>query len=230
MSALILIVEDELPQAELLQYNLEKSGFRTQTAHDGETALMRIEEGTPDLVLLDWMLPEVSGIEICRRLRARPDLKTLPIIMLTARGEEADKVLGLDVGADDYVVKPYSPAELISRVKAVLRRSGKRDANETLTFGDLHMDLGTHKVTRAGEPVHLGPTEFKLLEALLADPGRVFGRETLLDRAWGKDIYVEDRTVDVHIGRLRKAITIEGTRDLIRTVRGVGYALDEAPD
>lgn len=230
MSALILIVEDELPQAELLQYNLEKSGFRTQTANDGETALMRIEEGTPDLVLLDWMLPEVSGIEICRRLRARPDLTTLPIIMLTARGEEADKVLGLDVGADDYVVKPYSPAELISRVRAVLRRSGKKATNETLVFGDLRMDFGTHKVTRAGEPVHLGPTEFKLLEALLEDPGHVFGRETLLDRAWGKDIYVEDRTVDVHIGRLRKAVNIGGTRDLIRTVRGVGYALDEASD
>lgn len=230
MSALILIVEDELPQAELLQYNLEKSGFRTQTANDGETALIRIEESTPDLVLLDWMLPEVSGIEICRRLRDRPDLGTLPIIMLTARGEEADKVLGLDVGADDYVVKPYSPAELISRVKAVLRRSGKKAANESLTFGDLHMDLGTHKVTRAGKPVHLGPTEFKLLEALLEDPGHVFDRETLLDRAWGKDIYVEDRTVDVHIGRLRKAINSEGTRDLIRTVRGVGYALDEAVD
>lgn len=230
MSALILIVEDELPQAELLQYNLEKSGFRTQTANDGETALNRIEETIPDLVLLDWMLPEVSGIEICRRLRARPDLKTLPIIMLTARGEEADKVLGLDVGADDYVVKPYSPAELISRVKAVLRRSGKKDINETLVFRDLDMNLGTHKVSRAGQPVHLGPTEFKLLEALLEDPGHVFDRETLLNRAWGKDIYVEDRTVDVHIGRLRKAITIEGTKDLIRTVRGVGYALDEAPD
>lgn len=230
MSALILIVEDELPQAELLKYNLEKSGFRTQTANDGEAALNRIEDGVPDLVLLDWMLPEVSGIEICRRLRARPDLATLPIIMLTARGEEADKVLGLDVGADDYVVKPYSPAELISRVKAVLRRSGKKDINETLVFRDLDMNLGTHKVTRAGEPVHLGPTEFKLLEALLEDPGHVFDRETLLDRAWGKDIYVEDRTVDVHIGRLRKAINVAGTTDLIRTVRGVGYALNEAVD
>lgn len=230
MSALILIVEDELPQAELLQYNLEKSGFRTLTANDGETALLYIEESVPDLVLLDWMLPEVSGIEICRRLRARPNLQALPIIMLTARGEEADKVLGLDVGADDYVVKPYSPAELISRVKAVLRRSSSPRTSDTLAYGDLDMDLGTHKVSRAGKPVHLGPTEFKLLEALLEDPGRVFARETLLDRAWGKDIYVEDRTVDVHIGRLRKAINIESTADLIRTVRGVGYALDEAPD
>jgi two-component system phosphate regulon response regulator PhoB len=230
MSGYILIVEDELPQAELLQYNLEKSGYRTITANDGETALKKIEEEAPDLVLLDWMLPEVSGIEICRRLRARPESQKLPIIMLTARGEEADKVLGLDVGADDYVVKPYSPVELMSRIKAVLRRASSVPAQDHLIFDDLSMDLGTHKVMRAGQSIHLGPTEFRLLEALIADPGTVLSRETLLDRAWGKDIYVEDRTVDVHIGRLRKAIAVVGRRDLIRTVRGVGYALDEGKD
>lgn len=230
MSSYILIVEDELPQAELLQYNLEKSGYRTITANDGETALKQIEEEAPDLVLLDWMLPEISGIEICRRLRARPDSQKLPIIMLTARGEEADKVLGLDVGADDYVVKPYSPAELMSRVRAVMRRASSAPAQKHLTFDDLSMDLGTHKVMRGGQSIHLGPTEFRLLEALLEEPGTVFSRETLLDRAWGKDIYVEDRTVDVHIGRLRKAITLKGTKELIRTVRGAGYALDECKD
>lgn len=226
MTALILIVEDEPPQAELLQYNLEKAGFQTLTATDGEMALRLVEEEEPDLVLLDWMLPEISGIEICRRLRLRATTKGLPIIMLTARGEEGDKVLGLDVGADDYLVKPYSPREMISRVKAVLRRTDVHQAGEALSFDDLTMDLAAHRVTRAGTQIHLGPTEFRLLQALLEKPTRVFTRETLLDRAWGKDIYVEDRTVDVHIGRLRKAINTEGTTDLIRTVRGVGYALD----
>lgn len=226
MTALILIVEDEPPQAELLQYNLEKAGFRTLTATDGEMALRLVEEEEPDLVLLDWMLPEISGIEICRRLRTRSATKGLPIIMLTARGEEGDKILGLDVGADDYVVKPYSPREMISRVHAVLRRADVQQTGDTLSFDDLTMDLSGHRVTRAGTLIHLGPTEFRLLQALLEKPTRVFARETLLDHAWGKDIYVEDRTVDVHIGRLRKAINIEGTSDLIRTVRGVGYALD----
>lgn len=226
MSALILIVEDEPPQAELLQYNLEKAGFKTITATDGEIALALVEEEDPDLVLLDWMLPEISGIEICRRLRLRSKTRALPIIMLTARGEEGDRILGLDVGADDYVVKPYSPREVISRINAVLRRANNAQIGDTLSFDDLTMDQSSHRVMRAGQQIHLGPTEFRLLQVLLEKPAKVFTREALLDHAWGRDIYVEDRTVDVHIGRLRKAINIEGTTDLIRTVRGVGYAMD----
>lgn len=227
MSGLILIVEDEPPQAELLRYNLEKAGYRTAVAAEGELALQMIEEEEPDLVLLDWMLPEISGIEICRRLRLRASTANLPIIMLTARGEEGDKVLGLDVGADDYIVKPYSPKELVSRVNAILRRMNVSRTSDVLRFGDLEMNLSSHRVTREGHPVHLGPKEFKLLQILLERPTKVFTRETLLNRAWGKDIYVEDRTVDVHIGRLRKALNAGSDSDLIRTVRGVGYALDE---
>lgn len=226
MSSLILIVEDEPPQAELLKYNLEKAGFRTVIAGDGELALSMVEEESPDLVLLDWMLPEISGIDICRRLRASQETKAIPIIMLTARGEEGDRVLGLDVGADDYIVKPYSPKEMISRVKAMLRRVDVARTTNVLEFGDLKMDLTSHKVSRAEHDIHLGPKEFKLLQTLMERPTKVFTRETLLDQAWGKDIYVEDRTVDVHIGRLRKALNKDAQKDLIRTVRGVGYSLD----
>lgn len=227
MSALILIVEDEPPQAELLKYNLEKAGYQTLVATEGDEALRVIEEEMPDLILLDWMLPEVSGIEICRRLRQNPATKSLPIIMLTARGEEGDRVLGLDVGADDYIVKPYSPKEMISRVNAILRRVNAHQSTDLLRFGDLEMNLASHKVSRNGRSIHLGPKEFKLLNILLEKPTKVFSRETLLNRAWGKDIYVEDRTVDVHIGRLRKALNKDADKDLIRTVRGVGYSLDE---
>jgi two-component system, OmpR family, phosphate regulon response regulator PhoB len=226
MNPLILIVEDEPPQAELLKYNLEKAGFQTMTAGDGELALAMVQEEDPDLILLDWMLPEISGIDICRRLRAHQTTKAIPIIMLTARGEEGDRVLGLDVGADDYIVKPYSPKEMVSRVKAMLRRVDITRTTNVLEFGDLTMDLNSHKVSRAQLGVHLGPKEFKLLQILMERPTKVFTRETLLDQAWGKDIYVEDRTVDVHIARLRKALNKDTEKDLIRTVRGVGYSLD----
>ncbi len=227
MTALILIVEDEAPQAELLQYNLQKEGYRTVTAADGDQALICIDEEKPDLVILDWMLPEISGIEVCRRLRANAKTKALPVVMLTARGEEGDKVLGLDVGADDYVVKPYSPREMISRVQAVLRRANPALVEDTLTFNDIRMDLSSHQVSRADTKIHLGPKEYKILKTLLERPTRVLTRETLLDRVWGTNVYVEDRTIDVHIGRLRKALKVEGKDDPIRTVRGVGYALKE---
>jgi len=222
----VLIVEDEPPLVELLSYNLEKAGFRPQIARDGEEAILAVEEGKPDLVLLDWMLPYVSGIEICRRIRRNPETRDLPIIILTARGEEDDRIRGLDAGADDYVVKPFSPSELIARVRAVLRRTRPAFDKDTLTYGDISMDLTTHRVSRAEAPVDLGPTEFRLLRFLMEHPGRVFSREQLLDSVWGHDAYIEPRTVDVHIRRLRKAINLPGTDDLIRTVRSAGYALD----
>jgi two-component system phosphate regulon response regulator PhoB len=223
----ILLVEDETALVELLRYNLEKEGFRVSAASDGEEGLSLIAEARPDLLILDWMLPHVSGIEICRQLRRKPETRDLPVIMVTARGEEADRVRGLEVGADDYITKPFSPNELIARVRAVLRRTRPSAADEVLTFGGIVMDLAAHRVIRNGRGVHLGPTEFRLLRYLLEKPGRVFSREQLLDGVWGRDIYIEPRTVDVHVRRLRKALNAPGERDLIRTVRSAGYALDE---
>ena len=223
----ILIVEDEAALVTLLRYNLEREGFDVSEAADGEEALLRAQEDKPDLIVLDWMLPLMSGIEVCRRLRRMPETRAVPIVMLTARGEEADKVRGLEGGADDYVTKPFSPVELIARIRALLRRAQPDLASETLVFADLTMDLAAHRVRRNGRPVHLGPTEFRLLHYLLRNPGRVFSREQLLDAVWGRDVYVEARTVDVHIRRLRKALNSEGDSDLIRTVRAAGYALDQ---
>jgi len=228
MNPLVLIVEDEPAQAEVLRYNLEKKGYRTSVAPAGEETLMLVEEEEPDLVILDWMLPDIAGIEICRQLKTRPKTRTLPVIMLTARGEEDDRVRGLESGADDYVVKPYSPSEMIARVQAVLRRSHLELEEEVLEYTDIRMDLARHRVTRQGKSIHLGPSEFRLLRVLMERPTRVFSREQLLDRAWGRDVYVESRTVDVHIRRLRKALNISGSKDIIRTVRGSGYALDES--
>ncbi len=226
MSASILIVEDEPAQVEVLRYNLEQSGFEVEVAGDGATALAAVGENLPDLIVLDWMLPEISGIEVCRRLRARDETRTLPVIMLTARGEEDDRVRGLEIGADDYVVKPYSPAEMVARVRALLRRADPAQLSETLEYADISMDLAAHKVHRDGVPLKLGPTEFKLLRVFMERPGRVLSRERLLDLVWGSGVYVEDRTVDAHVGRLRKALNAGGKTDLLRTVRGVGYALD----
>ncbi|HVA34669.1 MAG TPA: phosphate regulon transcriptional regulator PhoB [Stellaceae bacterium] len=228
MRPAVLVVEDETALLTLLRYNLEKEGFTVSAAHDGEEALLQLKEAKPDAVLLDWMLPRVSGIEVCRQIRRTPAWRDLPVIMLTARGEEGDRVRGLDSGADDYVVKPFSPNELIARLRAVIRRARPAAAAETLRFSDLALDLSAHKVARDGKPIHLGPTEFRLLRFLMERPGRVFSREQLLDAVWGRDAEVELRTVDVHIRRLRKAINGGGRSDVIRTVRAAGYALDEA--
>ena len=225
----VLIVEDETALVELLRYNLEQTGFVVSVAYDGEEALAAVQEDPPDLILLDWMLPLMSGIEVCRQLRRQTTTANLPIIMLTARGEEGDRVRGLDAGADDYVAKPFSPTELIARIRAVLRRIRPALADETLAYADIVMDLVAHRVTRDGKAVHLGPTEYRLLRHLMEHPGRVFSREQLLDSVWGKDVYVEARTVDVHIRRLRMALNGENQADLIRTVRAAGYALDVQP-
>ena len=222
----ILIVEDEASLITLLRYNLEKEGFEVGEAVDGEEALFMIRERRPDLVVLDWMLPSLSGIEVCRRIRRAPEFKNLPVIMLTARGEESDRIRGLDNGADDYIVKPFSPSELLARIRAVLRRLRPALAEESIAYRDVKMDLAAHKVTREGEPIHLGPTEFRLLRHLLEHPGRVFTREQLLDAVWGQDVYLESRTVDVHVRRLRQALNNGGRADLIRTVRSAGYSLD----
>jgi two-component system, OmpR family, phosphate regulon response regulator PhoB len=227
MRPAVLVVEDETALLTLLRYNLEKEGFTVSAAHDGEEALLQLKESKPDAVLLDWMLPRVSGIEVCRQIRRTPAWRDLPVIMLTARGEEGDRVRGLDSGADDYVVKPFSPNELIARLRAVIRRARPAAAAETLRFSDLALDLSAHKVARGGKPIHLGPTEFRLLRFLMERPGRVFSREQLLDAVWGRDAEVELRTVDVHIRRLRKALNGGGRSDVIRTVRAAGYALDE---
>ena len=226
---LILIVEDEADLVTLLRYNLEKEGFRVLSAGDGEEALLVATEQVPNLILLDWMLPLVSGLEVCRQLRRNPRTRDIPIIMLTARGEEADKVRGLNSGADDYVAKPFSPGELVARIRAVLRRSAPGLAEELLSFGDIVMDLAGHRVRRGARDIHLGPTEFRLLRHFMQHPGRVFSREQLLDTVWGHDVYVEPRTVDVHIRRLRKAINEAEEIDPIRTVRSAGYALDSRP-
>ncbi len=228
MKPLVLIVEDETALVTLLRYNLEREGFRVAEARDGEEALVLCAEERPDIILLDWMLPHLSGIEVCRRLRRAPETRDIPIIILTARSEETDKVRGLDSGADDYVTKPFSPAELISRLRAVLRRARPALSSETLQFEDLAMDLASHRVRRGEREVRLGPTEFRLLRHFLEHPGRVFSREQLLDAVWGRDVYVEPRTVDVHIRRLRKALNVGEESDLIRTVRSAGYALDRA--
>ena len=222
----VLIVEDEDARPTLLQYTLEKAGSRVAVAGDGEEAMARVEESPPDLVILDWMIPGVSGIEVCRRIRARAESRNLPVIMLTARGEESDRIRGLDTGADDYVSKPFSMTELAARVRAVLRRIRPGLAEDRVAHGDLLVDRVAHRVRRAGKEVHLGPTEFRLLDYLIQHPGRVFSREQLLDAVWGSEVYVEARTVDVHIGRLRKALGAEEQPDPIRTVRSAGYALD----
>lgn len=221
----VLLVEDEAAQREVLRYNLEAEGFSVTIARDGEEALERVSEALPDLILLDWMLPHVSGIEVCRRLRLRPETRGIPILMLSARSEEVDKVRGLETGADDYVIKPYSVAELMARLRAHLRRVRPAASGLVLEWGDLRLDGETHRVSRAGVDLRLGPTEYRLLSTFLERPGRVFSREALLDRVWGRDIYVDSRTVDVHIGRLRKALMAGGGSDPLRTVRGAGYAL-----
>ena len=223
----ILVVEDEEALSALLDYNLRHEGFGVSLASDGDEALLCLAEDPPDLVLLDWMLPGISGIEICRQIRARSDLNGLPVIMLTARGEEADRIRGLETGADDYLTKPFSVPELVARVRALLRRTAPAVAAGVMTFGDLTLDRETRRVHRAKREVRLGPTEFRLLDCLLQRPGRVYSREQLLDLVWGRDVYIEARTVDVHIGRLRKALNRRGDRDPIRTVRSAGYALDE---
>lgn len=228
MQPYILIVEDEPDIVELLKYNLEAADYEVGIARDGDEAEISLTERKPDAVLLDWMLPGVSGIELCRRIRRRPETRMLPIIMLTARGEETDRLRGLDSGADDYVTKPFSPAEVIARLRAVLRRALPSTAVETLEYEDITLDLAGHRVERAGRNIHLGPTEFRLLRHLMEHPGRVYSREQLLDAVWGRDIYVEARTVDVHIRRLRKALNEGDAADLIRTVRSAGYALDKA--
>ncbi|HEX6118655.1 MAG TPA: phosphate regulon transcriptional regulator PhoB [Dongiaceae bacterium] len=223
---LVLVVEDEAALVTLLRYNLEREGFRVIDAANGEEALLIVKEQRPDLILLDWMLPALSGIEVCRQIRRSPEHRRTPVIMLTARGEESDKLRGLEVGADDYVTKPFSPSELVARCRAVLRRASPQAETEVLQYQDLAMDLATHRVRRGQTDVHLGPTEFRLLRFFMENQGRVFSREQLLDHVWGRDIYVEPRTVDVHIRRLRKSINIEGAADLVRTVRSAGYALD----
>jgi len=222
----ILVVEDEDSLATLLQYNLEKEGYDVAVGSDGEEALLLVDERLPDLIVLDWMLPKISGIEVCRRLRQRPESRNIPIIMLTARGEETDRIRGLDTGADDYVVKPFSMTELAARIRAVLRRLRPGLAEDRVRRGDIVIDRVAHRVRRGPQEIHLGPTEFRLLDYLMQHPGRVFSREQLLDAVWGSNVYVEARTVDVHIGRLRKALNVSETDDPIRTVRSAGYSLD----
>ncbi|CUI00850.1 phosphate regulon transcriptional regulator PhoB [Leisingera aquaemixtae] len=221
----VLVVEDEMAQREVLAYNLEADGFRVLRAEHGEEALLVVEEDMPDIIILDWMMPNLSGIEVCRRLKTRPETRNIPVIMLSARSEEVDKVRGLETGADDYVVKPYSVIELMARVRTQLRRVRPSTVGVRLEYDDIVLDAETHKVSRADNPLKLGPTEFRLLSTFMEKPGRVWSREQLLDRVWGRDIYVDTRTVDVHIGRLRKALTQHGGSDPVRTVRGAGYAL-----
>ncbi|MFN4009490.1 phosphate regulon transcriptional regulator PhoB [Pannonibacter carbonis] len=223
----VLIVEDEEPLSLLLRYNLEAEGYSVESCARGDEAEIRLRESQPDLLLLDWMLPGLSGIELCRRLRARAETERLPVIMLTARGEEAERIRGLATGADDYVVKPFSIPELMARVRAILRRARPEVVSTMLRAGDIELDRETHRVRRNGKEIHLGPTEFRLLEFLMTSPGRVFSREQLLDGVWGHDVYVDERTVDVHVGRLRKAINRGKVKDPIRTVRGAGYAFND---
>ncbi|MBX9747414.1 MAG: phosphate regulon transcriptional regulator PhoB [Hyphomonadaceae bacterium] len=222
----VLVVEDEEALSQLLKYNLEKEGYQVSVAVDGEEALVVAQETSPDLVILDWMLPKAPGIEVCRRLRARQETRNTPIVMLTARGEETDRVRGLDIGADDYVTKPFTMGELLARLRAVMRRIRPGLAEDKIVCGDIVMDRVSHRVKRGSRDVHLGPTEFRILDHLMQHPGRVFSREQLLDAVWGSDVYVEARTVDVHIGRLRKALMVGEETDPIRTVRSAGYALD----
>lgn len=221
----VLVVEDEGAQREVLQYNLEAEGFEVVVADNGEDALLLVQEEQPDLMVLDWMLPKVSGIEVCRQVKADPATRSIPIIMLSARSEESDRVRGLETGADDYVVKPYSVVELMARLRTQLRRTRPASMGERLSFGDILLDAAEHRVFRGGLALHLGPTEFRLLSTLMEKPGRVWTREQLLDRVWGRDIYVDTRTIDVHVGRLRKALMQHGGDNPVRTVRGTGYSL-----
>lgn len=225
MTPFVLIIEDETAISTLLEYNLQREGFETALAEDGDEALLMAEERVPDLILLDWMLPKLSGIEVCRRLRRRKTTADVPIIMLSARGEEEDRVTGLDVGADDYLVKPFSMPELFARIRALLRRTQANVLSDAIIVGELQIDTKAHRVSRANKVIHLGPTEFRLLEHFMRRPSQVFSREQLLDAVWGHDVYVEARTVDVHIGRLRKALKLADRKDPIRTVRSAGYAL-----
>ena len=227
MSARIMIIEDEEPLTLLLRYNLESEGYEVETSARGDDAEIKLKESPPDLLVLDWMLPGMSGIELCRRLRARPDTERLPIIMLTARGEESERVRGLATGADDYIVKPFSVPELLARIRSLLRRARPERVASVLGAGDLELDREKKRVSRSGREVHLGPTEFRLLEFLMESPGRVYTREQLLDGVWGRDIYIDERTVDVHVGRLRRALNRGRASDPIRTVRGAGYSFDE---
>ena len=221
----VLIIEDEPAQREVLSYNLSAKGCRVSTASDGEQGLLAVEEDAPDMIVLDWMLPHVSGIEVCRRLKTRAETRDIPIIMLSARSEEVDKVRGLETGADDYVVKPYTVAELMARVRTQLRRVRPSTVGQVLTFEDITLDGESHRVTRGDVELKLGPTEFRLLAIFMENPGRVWSRDLLLDRVWGRDNFVDTRTVDVHIGRLRKILMSNGGTDPVRTVRGAGYAL-----
>lgn len=225
MTPFVLIVEDETAISTLLEYNLQREGFETALAIDGDLALLMAKERVPDLILLDWMIPKLSGVEVCRRLRRREETASVPIIMLSARGEEDDRVTGLDVGADDYLVKPFSMPELFARIRALLRRTESNVLSSGIKIGELEIDTRAHRVLRADKEIHLGPTEFRLLEHFMRRPGQVFSREQLLDAVWGHDVYVEARTVDVHIGRLRKALKMTDRADPIRTVRSAGYAL-----
>ena len=220
----VLVVEDEGAQREVLKYNLEAEGFNVVMAENGDEAMLLVAEEQPDLIVLDWMLPNVSGIEVCRRVKADPSTRQIPIIMLSARSEEVDRVRGLETGADDYVVKPYSVVELMARLRTQLRRTRPASMGERLSFADIILDASEHRVFRGGLALHLGPTEFRLLSTLMEKPGRVWTREQLLDRVWGRDIYVDSRTIDVHVGRLRKALCRHGGEDLLRTVRGAGYS------
>jgi two-component system phosphate regulon response regulator PhoB len=226
MQPKITVVEDEEALSVLLRYNLEAEGYEVETILRGDEADIRLQEQVPDLVILDWMLPGVPGIELCRRLRARANTERLPIIMLTARGEESERIRGLSTGADDYVVKPFSTPELMARVKAMLRRAKPEVVSSQLKCGDIELDRDSHRVHRRSREVRLGPTEFRLLEFFMSSPGRVFSRSQLLDGVWGHDIYVDERTVDVHIGRLRKALNFSNMPDVIRTVRGAGYSME----
>jgi two-component system, OmpR family, phosphate regulon response regulator PhoB len=227
MALNVMVVEDEQAISTLLRYNLEAEGYHVETVLRGDEAEIRLKETTPDLVLLDWMLPGLSGIELCRRIRARPETEALPVIMLTARGEESERIRGLATGADDYIVKPFSVPELVARVRSLLRRSKPQHVSTVLQIGEIEIDRETRRARRHARPLHLGPTEFRLLEFLMQNMGRVFSRAQLLDQVWGQDVYIDERTVDVHVGRLRKAINRGKERDPIRTVRGSGYSFDE---
>ena len=227
MAASILIVEDEEPIRILLTYNLEKEGFRVRECESGEEVIRLIGEERPDLVVLDWMLPGISGIEVCRLIRTRSGTRDIPVLMLTARGEEAERVRGLATGADDYVVKPFSLPELIARIRSLLRRANPETVSDRLEAGDLVLDRATRRVSRGPRDIDLSPTEFRLLEHLMQNPGRVYSRPQLLDAVWGANVYVDERTVDVHVGRLRKSLSRGREIDPIRTVRGMGYAFDE---
>jgi two-component system phosphate regulon response regulator PhoB len=226
MPTKVLVVEDEEALTLLLRYNLEAEGYEVDCVMRGDDAEIRLKEQVPDIAVVDWMLPGISGIELCRRIRARDETRRLPVIMLTARGEEGDRVRGLATGADDYIVKPFSVPEFIARVKALLRRTDPNLLTDKLVAGDIELDRESRRVKRNGTELHLGPTEFRLLEFLMRSPGRVFSREQLLDNVWGRDVYIDERTVDVHVGRLRKAIKAQSGSDPIRTVRGAGYAFE----